>query len=404
MGTQFSGGGSQYLQDAPSRQPQPSPASTPAVLLRLSDVRSGVAPVGRAETSLSQTFQVRNVGEPVLPDWQPESRAESSDSDVTAQDSKEKMESRGASRDSSPGDMYPRIAAACFGVVILFLVIATFRRPAQDEVGVQYTFPDLQLVDEESKAVRLRSPVTDQPSGESPSTTTKTYPHTEDFVVDAQAERGIPLSPARPPAENFKSITLGLSTRSEEPSSLGSKPLQEIPDMGFKSEPENVRISGSGQAEDVLELQSSQASSQLPSVDRNPSDSSDSGQPTGTSTIDWPQRKQQVLNKSHPGSGQMVTNIQDGSAGSTGAGYPQMLQLHSAPPAPRYPVTRPTNQYFQPRLDSPRDPLRTSQRVIRRRAVSGPGPVRRRRGAQLRGWLENPPIERSDEPYRSSLY
>lgn len=396
MGTQFSGGGSQYLHDALSRQPLPTPVNTPPVLMRLSDVRSGAASVGRfTDTPLTQAFPVKNVGEPVLPDG----RAGSSESNVARQDSQEGAGSLRSSRHPSRGGVYPRIAAACVGVVILFLTMTTFWSPAADEVESQYTFPDFQMVDEDSKVVKLRSPVTDQPSDESPATTAKAYPQTVDLEVDAQVEPGISLSPARPPVKNFKSITLGLPTRDEESNSLGSRPVQETPDTRFKTEPEPVEISGPRQLEDVVKLHGSQGSSQSPSGDRNPSDSSVSGQPTGSSTVDWPQRKQQVLNNSHVGNGQMVTNTQDGSAGSTGTDYPQ---THVASPVPRYPVTRPTRQYFQPRPEGPRDPLRTSQRAVRRSTGSGPGP--RHRGAQLQGWLENPPIERSDEPYRSSLY
>ncbi len=396
MGTQFSSGGSQYLHDALSRQPLPTPVNTPPVLMRLSDVRPGAASVGRfTEPPLTQAFPVRNVGEPVLPDG----RTGSSESNVARQDSQEGAASLRSSRHPSRGGVYPRIAAACVGVVILFLTMTTFWSPAADEVEFQYTFPDFQMVDEDSKVVKLRSPVTDQPSDESPATTVKAYPQTVDLEVDAQAEPEISLSPARPPAKNFKSITLGFPTRAEESNSLGSRPVQETPDTRFKIEPESVEISGPRQLEDVVKLHGSQGSSQSPSGDRNPSDSSVSGQPTGSSTVDWPQRKQQVLNNSHMGNGQMVTNTQDGSAGSTGTDYPQ---THVAPPVPRYPVTRPTRQYFQPRPDGPRDPLRTSQRAVRRSTGSGSGP--RHRGAQLQGWLENPPIERSDEPYRSSLY
>ena len=392
MGTQFSSGGSQYLHDALSRQPLPTPVSTPPVLMRLSDVRPGAASVGRfADTPLPQAFPVKNVGEAVPPDC----RAGSSDSNDARQDSQEGTGNLRSSRHPSRGGVYPRIAAACVGVVILFLTMTTFWSPAADEVESQDTFPDFQMVDEGSKVVKLRSPVTDQPSDESPATTAKAYPQTVDLEVGAQAEPGIPLSPARPPAKNFKSITLGLPTRAAESSSLGSRSVQETPVTRFKTEPEPVEISGPRQLEDVVELRGSQGSSQSPSGDRNSSDSSVSGQPT----VDWPQRKQRVLNNSHVGNEQMVTNTQDGNAGSTGTDYPQM---HVAPPVPRYPVTRPTRQYFQPRPDGPRDPLRTSQRAVRRSTGSGPEP--RHRGAQLQGWLENPPIERSDEPYRSSLY
>ena len=403
MGTQFSGSGSRNLHDAPSRQSLASPASTAPVLMRLSDVRAGVAAMGRSDTLLSQTFRGGNLGEPVVPDCQSESRADSADTDVAVQDSKERKGSLRSGRDPSRGAMYPRIAAACFGVVILFLVMASFWRPAADEVGSQYTFPGFQMVDEDSKTVRLRSPTTDQLTDQSAATASKPYRQTVDSEVPAKAELGIQLSPARPPAQSLRSITPGLSTRAEEASSLGRKSVQETPDMRFKSEPESVQISGAGQLEDVVKWQGSQGSRQSPPRAGNPSDSSDSGQLTGSSTVDWRGRKQ-VLNKSHPGNGQMVTNTQEGSRESTGGGYPQTLQRHIAPPVPRYPVTRPTGQYFQPRLDGPRDPLRTSQRTVRRRTGSSPGPVPRRRGAQLQGWLENPPIERSDEPYRSSLY
>lgn len=390
MGTQFSSGGSQYLHDALSRQPLPTSVSTSQVLMRLPDVRPGVASVGRfTDTPLIQDFPVRNVGETVPPDC----RADSSDSNVASQNSQEGTESLRSSRHPSRGGVYPRIAAACVGVVILFLTMTTFWSPTADEVESQYTFPDFQMVDEDSKMVKLRSPATDQPSGESPVTTAKAYPQTVDLEVDTQMEPGIPLSPARPPTKNFKSITLGLPTRAAESNSLGSRPVQETPDPGFKIEPESIEISGPRQLEDVVELHGSQGSSQSPSRDRNPSDLSVSGQPTRSSTVDWPQ------NNSHVGNGQMVTNTRDGSAGSTGTDYPQ---THVAPPVSRYPVTRPARQYFQPRPDGPRDPLRTSQRAVRRSTGSGPEP--RHRGAKLQGWLENPPIERSDEPYRSSLY
>ncbi|MBI82118.1 MAG: hypothetical protein CMJ81_02890 [Planctomycetaceae bacterium] len=403
MGTQFSGHGSRNLHDAPLRQSLVSPASTPPVLMRLSDVRAGVAAIGRSDTLLSQTFRGGNRTEPVVADCQSESRTDSADTDVVVQSSKERKGGQRSGRDPSTGTIYHRIAAACFGAVILFLAMASFWRPAAEKVGSQYTFPDFQMVDEDSKTVRLRSPTTDQLTGQSAGATSKTYRQTVDSEVPAGAEPGIPLSPARPPAKNSRGITSGSPTRAEAASSLGRKSVQETPDTRFKSEPESVNISGPGQLEDVVKLQGSQGSRQSPPRVGNPGDSSDSGQLTGSSTVEWRGRKQ-GLDKLHPGNGQMVTNTQEGSTGSTGGGYGQVLQGHNAPPVPRYPVTRPTDQHFQPRLDGPRGPLRTSQRAGRRRTGSSFEPVTRRRGAQLQGWLENPPIERSDEPYRSSLY